>query len=63
MMWIDSVPGSSNYIYHIAGKFGEFGESSVIFTKLKPSKFLLKIITFWLNLFIRETFSPNAQKE
>jgi len=26
------------------------------FTKLKPSKFLLTIITFWLNLFIRQTF-------
>jgi len=26
------------------------------FAKLKPSKFLLIIITFWLNLFIRQTF-------
>ena len=33
------------------GKFGEFSESSVI----KPSKFLLIIITLWLNLSIRQT--------
>jgi len=30
--------------------------NNLCFAKLKPSKFLLTIITFWLNLFIRLTF-------
>ena len=42
-------------IYHIAGKFGEFGESSVI-RQTKTIQFLLVIITLWLNLCIRQTF-------
>ena len=31
--------------------------------KLKPSKFLLTIITFWLNLFIRQTFFRQMLKK
>jgi len=47
--------------YRIAGKFGwirkfgEFGKSRAI-RQTKPSKFLLTIITFWLNPFIHQTF-------
>jgi len=33
------------------------------FTKLKPSKFLLTVITFWLNLFIRQTFFAKCSKQ
>jgi len=33
------------------------------FAKLKPSKFLLTIITFWLNLFIRQTFFTKCSKQ
>jgi len=32
------------------------------FAKLKPSKFLLTVITFWLNLFICQTFFAKCSK-
>jgi len=41
-------------------KFGEFGESSAI--RQTKNKFLLTIITFWLNLFIRQTFFAKCSK-
>ena len=47
------------YNYRIAGKFGEFGKSSVIrprFAKLKPSKLVLIINNLLDDLLIRQTF-------
>ena len=41
-----------NMLYHIAGKFGEFGESSLI----RQSKLVLTIKNLLANLLIRQTF-------
>jgi len=46
------APTLSDTLYRIAGKFGK----SQAIHQTKPSKFLLTIITFWLNLFICPTF-------
>jgi len=54
--------------YRIAGKFDWKKvlanlEIHKQFAKLKPSKFLLTIINFWLNLFIRQTFFAKCSKQ
>jgi len=49
-------------VYGIAGKFGKFGESSMI-RQTKTIQISTCNYNLWLNLFIRQTFSPNAQNK